>query len=158
MIRIEKVISKSVYVLIWLRNDSCHSVNYCANHSCELSSEDLFSKKMRKIALTTVVHCTYIKMKRNRKPECKERNNKSDIMDYNELSYCKTYKKHVDREWGSWVEITEEETLTEWYQIAKRFIFLLEKKEKKRIKVLCCVWNLFFRRKTGLKPETIVLI
>ena len=69
-------------------------------------------------------------MKRNRKPECKERNEKIDKMDDNELSYCKIYKKRVDREWGSWAEFTEEETLTEWYQIEKRFIFLLEKTGK----------------------------
>ena len=95
--------SRTKCALACSKNDDCLSFGFCAETSCELYSEDIFSTEHGENILEEDANCKYFGMKKKSKPICQQDGVFADIQsDDGNSTDCLIGGKRVDREWGQW--------------------------------------------------------
>ena len=100
--------------LLCNKDDLCRSFNLCASKHCELNKHSFFSIGPGQLEFIDDPECVYYGMRKTSKPVCNDGEQYVDIQNETSSELCTIYGKRVDREWGSWTEVTEIDNATEW--------------------------------------------
>ena len=102
------------------KHNECISFNFCHDGTCELKSQDIYSFQGAENSLQNDNNCKYFGMSKLASPKCATNGQYDDIQDDSNSGSCNM--KRVDREWGSWKEITEINSVTEWKVLERRMM------------------------------------